>query len=78
MLPTARYVPNARTARGNVDVNPPMTGQSNPPPDPSGASTQNAQYSQSVTYPSSQQSGIAMGSSIRSREQRVAHRPPAC
>jgi tetratricopeptide (TPR) repeat protein len=61
VLPTARYVPNARTARAGVDVNPPMTGQSNPPPDPSGASTQNAQYSQSVTYPSSQQSGDSYG-----------------
>ena len=61
VLPTARYMPNARTARGNVDVNPPMVGQSNPPPDPSGASTQNTQYSQSVTYPSSQQSGESYG-----------------
>ena len=55
----------------------PMTGQSNPPPDPSGASTQNAQYTQSVTYPSSQQPGIATGSSIRNREQRAARRPAA-
>jgi tetratricopeptide (TPR) repeat protein len=60
VLPTARYVPNARTARAGVDVNQPMTGQSHPP-DPSGASTQNTQYNSSVTYPNSPQSGEGYG-----------------
>jgi tetratricopeptide (TPR) repeat protein len=45
VLPTARYVPNARTARGKTAT--PLTGQSNPPQeDYSGAATQNTQYSQ--------------------------------
>jgi cellulose synthase operon protein C len=61
VLPTARYVPNARTARAGVDVNPPMTGQSHPPADPSGASTQNMQYNSSVTYPSAPQAGDSYG-----------------
>ncbi len=45
VLPTARYVPNARTARGKTAT--PLTGQSNPPQeDYNGAATQNTQYSQ--------------------------------
>ena len=55
VLPTARYVPNARASRGKSSV--PMTGQSNPPQeDYSGASTQNTQYTQNA-----QQSGDSFG-----------------
>jgi tetratricopeptide (TPR) repeat protein len=44
VLPTARYVPNARI--GSQRSTRPMTGQSNPPPDDYGAmTTRNTQYS---------------------------------
>jgi cellulose synthase operon protein C len=43
VLPTARYMPNARTGSHSGTV---MMGQSNPPPDEA-LSTRNAQYSQS-------------------------------
>src|SRR5260370_553953 len=47
VLPTARYVPNARSQRANAKVSAPLTGQSNPPAeDYSTTPTQNMQYSQ--------------------------------
>ncbi|CAN5422493.1 hypothetical protein BH10ACI4_BH10ACI4_05520 [soil metagenome] len=56
VLPTARYVPNARAGRGKAPV--PMTGQSNPPQeDYSGAATQNTQYTQSAQQQASENYG---------------------
>jgi tetratricopeptide (TPR) repeat protein len=50
VLPTARYMPNARSGRGKASG--PMVGQSNPPADePSGATTQNTQYRQNPATP---------------------------
>jgi cellulose synthase operon protein C len=52
VLPTARYVPNARANRSKSHSGPILSGQSNPPPDDyNTAATQNTQYGgQSQTY----------------------------
>jgi tetratricopeptide (TPR) repeat protein len=50
VLPTARYVPNARTAFSQSQR--PMVGQSNPPPDDYGTmTTRNVQYAQGQSQP---------------------------
>ncbi len=53
VLPTARYVPNARTNRSKAHSGPILSGQSNPPADDySTAPTQNTQYNaQNQSYP---------------------------
>jgi hypothetical protein len=64
VLPTARYVPNARSQRANAKVSAPLTGQSNPPTeDYSTAPTQNMQYSQNQNsvYANSPQPDISYG-----------------
>lgn len=60
VLPTARYMPNARAGRGKSPA--PMMGQSNPPSDDlSGASTENMQFRQSPAAASNQQAGDSYG-----------------
>lgn len=63
VLPTARYVPNARSSRTKAHSGPILSGQSSPPPDDYSATpTQNTQYSaQNQTYPSPQQTGDSYG-----------------
>ena len=63
VLPTARYVPNARADRSKAHSTPILSGQSNPPPDDySTTPTQNTQYNaQNQTYPGPQQSGDSYG-----------------
>ena len=55
VLPTAKYVPNAKTTRHSSRA---MTGVSNPPPDDASLSTQNAQYRPQVDV--QPQAGAAM------------------
>jgi len=75
VLPTARYMPNARTGSHSGPV---MMGQSNPPPDEA-LTTKNAQYSQSQTgdslgqqYP--QPGTVSHGTTTR---RRTTSNPPA-
>ncbi|WP_263365898.1 cellulose synthase subunit BcsC-related outer membrane protein [Edaphobacter bradus] len=56
VLPTARYVPNARSARAGR----PMTGMSTPPQDVYNTPTQNAQYN-AQAQPQPQQPGESYG-----------------
>jgi predicted Zn-dependent protease len=82
VLPTARYMPNARI--GSQHSGRPMTGQSNPPPDDYGTlTTHNAQYSaQGQSVPSSDSYGQQypqpnLGSRSTPRRAAAAPRPTA-